>query len=120
MTDPMAEDTKFLELVLIFQQAAWQGLGKVQNQESGKTEPNLPQASHAIDMLAMLKNKTSGNLSEPEQNLIDNALTQLRLNFVEVQKEEAAKPPEAAPEKPENPPVEPESDPASTESPETS
>ena len=103
MSEPSAEDVKFLELVMIFQQAAWQGLGKVQDQESGKTEPNLQRASHAIDMLAMLQAKTKGNLSDPEQNLISNALTQLRLNFVEVQKEQAATSPETTAENPAEP-----------------
>ena len=103
MTDQAAEDTRFLELVLIFQQAAWQGLGKVQNQESGKTEPNLPQASHAIDMLAMLQKKTDGNLSEQEGKLIANALTQLRLNFVDTQNEQSATKTEAPDETPAEP-----------------
>ena len=85
MNEPNAEDVKFLELVLIFQQAAWQGLGKVQDPSSGKTDANLPQASHAIDMLAMLQKKTRGNLNESEEKLIANALTQLRLNFVTTQ-----------------------------------
>ena len=100
MTDQAAEDTRFLELVLIFQQAAWQGLGKVQDQESGKTAPNLPQASHAIDMLAMLQKKTDGNLSDQEGKLIANALTQLRLNFVETQAEQSAASPEETAESP--------------------
>ena len=103
MTDPVAEDTRFLELVLIFQQAAWQGLGKMQDQASGKTEPNLPQASHAIDMLAMLQQKTKGNLNDNEEKLIANALTQLRLNFVSSQNEQAAAKPESVAETPDEP-----------------
>ncbi len=100
MTDRTAEDTRFLELVLIFQQAAWQGLGKVQDQASGKTELNLPQTSHAIDMLAMLQQKTDGNLNETEQKMLANALTQLRLNFVETQNEQSATKPETPAETP--------------------
>lgn len=106
MTDQPTEDTRFLELVLIFQQAAWQGLGKVQNQASGETEPNLPQASHAIDMLAMLQNKTDGNLNDTEQKLLANALTQLRLNFVDTQNQQSAAKPEASAD----PPAEPKED----------
>ena len=100
MTEPKTEDTRFLELVLIFQQAAWQGLGKVAEQGSGKTESNLPQASHAIDMLAMLQKKTKGNLNETEDKLIANALTQLRLNFVETQKDQSGSETESAAETP--------------------
>lgn len=103
MTDQPTEDTRFLELVLIFQQAAWQGLGKVQNQASGETEPNLPQASHAIDMLAMLQNKTDGNLNDTEQKLLANALTQLRLNFVDTQNQQSTAKPEASADPPPEP-----------------
>lgn len=74
----------FLELVLVFQQTAWAGLGKVQNPYTGKIEVDLKAASHAIDMLAMLRARTEASLSQQECSLLDNALTQLRLNFVEV------------------------------------
>jgi hypothetical protein len=47
-------------------------------------EPNLPLASHSIDMLAMLQEKTRGNLTTEEQRLIENGLTELRFRFVQV------------------------------------
>jgi len=47
-------------------------------------EPDLPSARHAIDMLAMMSEKTRGNLSMEEQRLIENALTELRFRFVQV------------------------------------
>ena len=43
-----------------------------------------PSARHAIDMLAMLSEKTRGNLSLDEQRLIENSLTELRFRFVQV------------------------------------
>lgn len=46
-------------------------------------EPDLPSARHAIDMLAMLAEKTRGNLSLEEQRLIENSLTELRFRFVQ-------------------------------------
>ena len=49
--------------------------------------PNLPAASHAIDMLAMIVDKTRGNLSLEEQRLIENSLTELRFRFVQVRAE---------------------------------
>jgi hypothetical protein len=57
-----------------------------------KEEPDLPAARHAIDMLAMLQDKTKGNLSIEEQRLIENPLTELRFRFVQV-----FEPAEAAP-----------------------
>ena len=47
-------------------------------------QPDLPSARHAIDMLAMLAEKTRGNLSVEEQRLIENSLTELRFRFVQV------------------------------------
>jgi hypothetical protein len=54
-------------------------------------EPDLPTARHAIDMLAMLQEKTRGNLSMEEQRLIENSLTELRFRFVQVTGEAARK-----------------------------
>jgi hypothetical protein len=90
-TEP-ADDPQFLELVLVFQQTAWQALGKIQDPQTGTSEPQLPQAKHAIDMLAMLERKTAGNLTEAERGILSNALTQLRLNYVDVVSEQARKP----------------------------
>jgi hypothetical protein len=50
-------------------------------------EPNLPLARHSIDMLAMLKDKTKGNLSLEEQRLVDNGLTELRFRYVQISEE---------------------------------
>jgi hypothetical protein len=58
-----------------------------------KEEPDLPAARHAIDMLAMISEKTRGNLSLEEQRLIENSLTELRFRFVQIS-EKAAKPPD--------------------------
>lgn len=54
-------------------------------------EPDLPTARHAIDMLAMLHEKTRGNLSLDEQRLIENSLTELRFRFVQASQEAAQK-----------------------------
>src|ERR1700693_4281089 len=43
-----------------------------------------PPPRHAIDMLAMLAEKTRGNLSMEEQRLIENSLTELRFRFIQV------------------------------------
>ena len=48
-----------------------------------KAEPDLPAARHAIELLAMLAEKTRVNLSLPEQRLIENSLTELRFRYVQ-------------------------------------
>jgi hypothetical protein len=59
-------------------------------------EPDFPAARHAIDMLAMLADKTRGNLSMEEQRLIENSLTELRFRYVQVSESSAKQRAEAA------------------------
>ena len=50
---------------------------------SEKPEPNFELARHSIDLLAILQEKTKGNLSLEEQRLLDNSLTELRFRYVQ-------------------------------------
>lgn len=45
--------------------------------------PNLTEAAHLIEVIAMLKEKTAGNLEEAEEGLIDAVLYDLRMRYVE-------------------------------------
>jgi hypothetical protein len=45
--------------------------------------PNLKEAAHLIEVIAMLKEKTAGNLEESEEQLIDAVLYDLRIRYVE-------------------------------------
>jgi hypothetical protein len=49
-------------------------------------EPNLEAAGQMIELIAMLQERTKGNLIEPEERLVDDLLYELRLRFVEAQK----------------------------------
>ncbi len=53
-------------------------------EEKDRPAPNLPIARHSIDMLAMLQEKTRGNLSMEEQRLIENSVTELRFRYIQV------------------------------------
>jgi hypothetical protein len=59
-------------------------------EEKDRPKPDLRLASHSIDLLAMLLEKTAGNLSLEEKRLIENSLTELRFRFVEANKKESA------------------------------
>jgi hypothetical protein len=83
-------DSNFFQLVLSLQMAAMQQMGKIASPVTGKVEKNLGQARTSIDMLGMLSEKTENNLTEDEKNLLDRALFELRLNFVEESKKSAA------------------------------
>lgn len=62
-----------------------------------ESEPNLPIASHSIDLLAVLKEKTRGNLTVDEQRTLENGLTELRFRYVQVSDElKRKRPPEPA------------------------
>ena len=45
--------------------------------------PNLTEAAHLIEVIAMLKDKTQGNLDEQEERLIESVLFDLRMRYVE-------------------------------------
>ena len=64
--------------------------------EEKDAEADLPSARHAIDMLAMLAEKTRGNLTLEEQRLIDNSLTELRFRYVQASESAAKQKAEAA------------------------
>jgi hypothetical protein len=69
------------------------------DQEEGG--PDVMAARHAIDLLAMLSDKTRGNLSLEEQRLIENSLTELRFRYVQAV-EDASKAKSTGESKPES------------------
>jgi hypothetical protein len=52
--------------------------------EEAPPAPDLRLARHTIDLLAMIHEKTKGNLTFEEQRLIENSLTELRFRFVQI------------------------------------
>ncbi len=57
-------------------------LGNVEDPSTGKKIKNLELAQHTIDMIAMLEEKTRGNLTNDEENLLKTLLSELRLAYV--------------------------------------
>ena len=56
-----------------------------------KAEPNLEGAAQMIDILAMLEQKTRGNLTAEERQLLEQVLYELRMRFVEATKSSGEK-----------------------------
>jgi hypothetical protein len=79
---PPADFFFLVESVLMQAQMHLGLLSFGENEEDG--EPNLPLARHSIDLLAMLSEKTKGNLTAEEQRLLENGLTELRFRYVQV------------------------------------
>jgi hypothetical protein len=66
----------------MFHTSAMQGLGKIAD-PSGQLNRNLEYVSQTIDLMAMLKEKTKGNISEEMEKVLDGMLSELRLNYVD-------------------------------------
>ena len=61
-------------------------LGEIADPLSGKTVVDLDLARHAIDTLALIQEKTKGNLTTEEEELLKNILYDIKLRFVRVAK----------------------------------
>lgn len=57
-------------------------LGEVPNPITNKKEEDLEGARHTVDILSMLQEKTRGNLSPEEDQLIGSVLYELRMKFM--------------------------------------
>lgn len=73
----------FYSYLIMLGAIGWQFLGKIPNPQTGKVEKDLLQAQEIIDLLAILEEKTKGNLSKEEDNILKATLSNLRLNYVE-------------------------------------
>jgi hypothetical protein len=93
---------RFVEFVMMHAQNAALFLGQIPNPQTGKGEVNLELARMFIDQLAMVQEKTRGNLTNEEAAVLRNAISNLQMAFVEVSESfksggvAAPPPPEAA------------------------
>src|SRR3981081_2369544 len=77
---------RFVEFVMMHAQNAALFLGQIPNPKTGEGEVNLELAKMFIDQLAMIQEKTRGNLTNEEATVLRNALSNLQMAFVEVSK----------------------------------
>jgi hypothetical protein len=75
----------FPMLVTSFATQALTAMGQVPDPIDGKTAVRLPVARHLVDSLAVLEEKTRGNLTAEEERMLGDVLHQLRMTFVAVQ-----------------------------------
>jgi len=80
-TDPPPGVPDFSTLVMSLATAALLHLGDIADPAHPQGPVDLPRAREAIDILGMLQEKTSGNLTPEEQNLLDTWLCTLRTAF---------------------------------------
>ena len=72
----------FSSLVMSFHTAALFHMGELEHPEDGKKAVELELAKHAIDTLALLQDKTKGNLSEDEAEFLAHVLYELKMRYV--------------------------------------
>jgi hypothetical protein len=75
-------EINFATFVASLNASALLQLGAIEDPTSGTKNKNLPMAKQTIDILSMLQEKTAGNLSTEEENLLKNILYDLRLMYV--------------------------------------
>src|SRR6202043_2005238 len=75
---------RFIEFVMMHAQNAALFLGQIPNPKTGQGEVNLELAKMFIDQLAMIQEKTRGNLTNEETTVLRNALSNLQMAYVEV------------------------------------
>ena len=78
---------RFIEFVMMQAQNAALFLGQIPNPQTGKGEVNLELAKMFIDQLAMIQEKTRGNLTNEETTVLRNTLSNLQMAFVEVSRQ---------------------------------
>ena len=61
-------------------------LGEIEDPQSGEKKKDLVLAKQSIDIINILKEKTKGNLTQEEENLLEQLLYDLRMRFVKANK----------------------------------
>ncbi len=76
-------EMSFATFVLSLSTQALAALGEIPDPATGSTAPDLVAARQLIDILSILQEKTRGNLDADEAALLEHALYDLRMKFVE-------------------------------------
>lgn len=79
-------EINFASFVLSLSSSALLHFGQIPDPITNKSERNLPLAKQTIDILGILHEKTKGNLTKDEEQLMDHLLHDLRIKYVEESK----------------------------------
>jgi hypothetical protein len=80
--EPPLPEINFATFVVSLNASALLHLGAIEDPTTGKKDKNLAMAKQTIDILSMLEEKTAGNLSKDEENLVKSILYDLRIIYV--------------------------------------
>ncbi len=73
---------RFIDLVQSLQMGAMAGLGMLQGHDGKQSPVDLPAAKDAIDLLGILQEKTKGNLTKEEEEVLREGLYHLRMGYM--------------------------------------
>ena len=73
----------FLNLIYALHFSTMQSLGKVKNPLTDKIERNLEHAKDSIDMILLLRDKTKGNLTAEEEQILAAIISEVQMNYVD-------------------------------------
>ncbi|OFW28543.1 MAG: hypothetical protein A3H97_05345 [Acidobacteria bacterium RIFCSPLOWO2_02_FULL_65_29] len=76
-------DLSFVAFVLSLASSAAIHFGDLPDPSGARSEPNLEGAAQMIDILVLLEEKTRGNLSLEERQVLEQVLYELRMRFIE-------------------------------------
>jgi hypothetical protein len=85
--NPYENQTSFLAFVMSLATTAAVHFGDIEDPSAGTAQRNLPAAAQMIELLAMLQDKTKGNLDPEEHQFLDQVLYELRMRFVSLTQE---------------------------------
>jgi hypothetical protein len=79
-------EVNFNSLIFSLSSSALLNIGDIADPQTGEKRKDIPMAKYSIDIIAMLKDKTKGNLTDEEQKFLDSILADLRLRYVKAAK----------------------------------
>ena len=89
MVDTPESGITFSDFIISLGHTAAVHFGDLADPQTGqRTEPNLAAAAHMIELIALLQEKTKGNLTPDEAKLVDDLLYELRMRYVQAQQGE--------------------------------
>ena len=86
--DSSASEVDFLNYITSLAVQVMIFLGEIPNPLTNKNEKNLQQAKFLIDTLTLLREKTKGNLTQQENDMLNGAIYELQMKYVELAKKE--------------------------------
>lgn len=84
-------EIQFIQFISSLYSTCMLQLGKIMNPITGKVEKNLLGARATIEMLRMIQAKTQGNLSPKEKSALEDALSNMQMNYVDEMRREQEK-----------------------------